>query len=84
MTTLAKQDVIDAIMKWPCRYESETGLSFIGATVNETPRRLIEAGWRNVSRLNESDFLATGLRIVTARYVGGARPKRFCRVIIAG
>jgi hypothetical protein len=24
-----------------------------------------------------------GLRIVTARYVGGARPKRFCRVIVA-
>jgi hypothetical protein len=81
---LSKQDVIDATKRWPCSYESETGLRFIGATVTETPKRLIEAGWRNVSHLDESDFLEMGLRVVTARYVGGARPKRFCRVIIAG
>ena len=29
------------------------------------------------------DFQKMGLKIVEARYVGGARPKRFCLVVVA-
>lgn len=74
---------IKAIMKWPGRYETDTGQRFWGMPVSEVPSQLIREGWRNVSHLDESDFRDMGLLIVTARYVGGTRPKRFCRVVVA-
>jgi hypothetical protein len=44
---------------------------------------LREAGYRNVPRLDEYDLTRLGCVIETARYISGARPKRFCRVVEA-
>ncbi len=65
-------------------YESVHEELFIGCPVSELPKLMRDAGWRNVSR-DYSDRHALrdiGLRVVTARYVGGARPKRFCDVVV--
>jgi hypothetical protein len=76
--------VIEAIMNWPGLYETEDGEQFKGSPVSEVPRRLLDVGWRNVSHLDdEHEMTRLGLRVVTARYVGGARAKRFCRVVVA-
>lgn len=83
MTKLTKEEVKKAIMAWPGRYETEDGTDFLGMPVSQVPSQLVDQGWRNVSRLDEFDFKAMGLEIVTARYVGGASKKRFCRVIVA-
>lgn len=80
---LDAQAVRDAILKWPGRYETEDGRIFQGMPVSQTPSQLVDCGWRNVSRLDRSDFERMGLEVVRARYVGGARPKRFCDVIVA-
>lgn len=74
-----------AILKWPGRYETEAGEVFLGCPVSQLPSQLRDAGWRNIGR-DYSDFYALkdyGLRVVRARYVGGARPKRFCDVVFA-
>ena len=74
-----------AILEWPGRYETETGEVFLGCPVSQLPSQMRDAGWRNIGR-DYSDFYALkdyGLRIVRARYVGGAQPKRFCDVIFA-
>ncbi len=84
MTTLTAQKVIDAIMKWPGLYQTESGISFLGMPVSQVPSQLVGCGWRNVSGLRESDLQQLGLEIATARYIGGARAKRFCRVVVAG
>jgi hypothetical protein len=76
-------EVKTAILKWPGLYETAAGLRFKGAPVSEVVTRLREAGWRNVSRFDVYDLRRMGLTIVEARYVGGARPKRMCQVVIA-
>lgn len=73
----------EAIAKhgWP--YETEQGDRFIGCPVSQLPVLLREVGWKNVSR-DYSDYYALrdfGMTILTARYVGGARPKRFVHVV---
>lgn len=83
MNTLSKEAVIKAILEWPCRYETEDGIIFLGLPVSQVPAQLICCGWKNVSRLDTSDFMKLGLEVVTARYVGGVRPKKFCRVVVA-
>lgn len=83
MNKLTKDQVQSAIMRWPGWYETESGERFQGMPVSQLPKQLIDCGWRNVSRLDRSDFRALGLEVVSARYVGGARPKRFCDVVIA-
>ena len=75
--------VKQAILQWPALYEMRDGHQFLGQSVSATPRALIDAGWKNVSRLNEYDFKDMGLEIVDAQYVGGARPTgKFVRTII--
>lgn len=76
--------IIQAVLAWPCSYETEAGDKFIGCPVSEIPKRLREEGWRNVPRLDRHDLQKLGLTIVTARYVGGVRPKRFCDVVVGG
>jgi hypothetical protein len=83
MSKLTADAVKAAILKWPGLYETKTGEKFYGMPVSQVPSQLVDAGWRNVSRLDGSDFSAMGLRIVTARYVGGAHAKRFCDVVVA-
>jgi hypothetical protein len=84
MTAILNADAVRAaIMKWPGRYQSEDGAEFLGMPVSQVPAQLIECGWRNVSRLDESDLRRMGLMVETARYIGGARAKRFCRVVVA-
>lgn len=83
LSFLSANDVKQAIMQWPGLYETETGFKFRGSPVSEVPTRLREAGWRNVSRLYEGDLERMGLKVVTARYVGGVHPKKFCRVVVA-
>jgi hypothetical protein len=83
MTKLTNQDVVAAIMRWPGLYEDEAGRRFKGMPVSQVPSQLIHCGWRNVSHLDESNLEAIGCIVVTARYIGGAHPKRFCRVVIA-
>lgn len=76
--------VVAAILAWPSLYETEDGERFKGSPVSEVPRRLLDVGWRCVSHLDdEHEMTRLGLRVVTARYIGGARPKRFCRVVVA-
>lgn len=72
-----------AILKWPGRYETKSGETFLAVPVSQMASQLRDAGWRNVSRLDEHDFRALGLRVVEARYTGGVRPKRFCTVVVA-
>lgn len=82
--TLNAEAVKTAILQWSGLYEADDGRKFQGCTVSGTPKQLIDGGgWKNVSHLDEHDFRAMGLEIVWARYVGGARPKRFCQVIVA-
>jgi hypothetical protein len=81
---LTAQSVKCAILSWPCLYETEGGFKFLGETVSGIPARLRENGWRNVSGLSKRDLEELGLKIVTARYIGGARKKRFCDVVVAG
>ena len=80
---MKKEDIIQAILKWPGLYETEDGRRFRGMPVSQVPSQLIAYGWRRVSHLDESDMRALGLEIVTARYIGGARPKRYCLVVVA-
>ena len=84
MTKLTSDAVKAAILQWPGRYQSQQGAEFLGCPVSEVPARLRDAGWRNVSRVDESELQRLGLSVVTARYVGGVRPKRFCAVVVAG
>jgi hypothetical protein len=81
--TLDKAEVIGAILEWPGLYETEGGDLLLGMPVSQVPSQLINCHWRNVSRIDESDLKRMGLEIVTARYVGGCSPKRFCRVAVA-
>lgn len=80
---LDKAEVERCVMTWPKLYETEDGSKFQGAPVSEVPARLRDNGWKNVSRFDEFDLKKMGVKIVTARYVGGVRPKRFCRVVVA-
>jgi hypothetical protein len=80
---LTKQAIIKAVLNWPGRYQTEAGGKFWGMPVSEVPKQLRETGWRNVSHLDEYDLKKLGCVIVTARYVGGVHPKRFCRVVVA-
>ena len=82
MTALTKDRVIEAIMKWPGRYEAKDGTIFLGMPVSQVPSQLRDCGWRNVSNLDGCDLMKMGLKIVTARYVGGVRAKRFCDVVV--
>lgn len=84
MSKLDAAAVKAAIMGWPGLYETDAGLRFLGAPVSETPKLLREAGWRRVGRLDMGDLERMGLQVVHARYVGGAHPKRFCWVVVAG
>jgi hypothetical protein len=82
-TSLTADDVRSAVLRWPGLYEDPLGRRFMGMPVSQAPKQLIECGWRNVSRLDKCDFEKMGLEIVTARYVGGVKPKKFCDVIVA-
>ncbi len=72
-----------AILQWPGLYETPEGRRFAGMPVSQVPSQLRDCGWRRVSHLDEHDFKKMGLEMVDARYVGGVRPKRFCRVVVA-
>lgn len=80
---LTAEVVKTAILDWPGRYAMEDGTVFLGMPASQVPSQLSQAGWRNVSRLDEYDFEKMGLQVVKARYVGGGRPKKFCRVVVA-
>jgi hypothetical protein len=81
---LTKENVVAAIMKWPGLYRTEDGIEFKGMPVSRVPSQLRECGWRNVSGLDKHELKKIGLDVVRARYVGGASPKRFCDVVVAG
>lgn len=82
---LTAADVEKAILKWPGLYEEEgRGLCFHGMPVSEIPSQLRACGWSGVPRFDRHDLRALGLRIITARYVGGFGSKRFCDVVIVG
>jgi hypothetical protein len=72
-----------AILQWPGLYETEAGERYQAMPVSQVPSQLRDCGWKNVPRFDKSDFRRMGLKIVTARYIGGARPKRFCDVVVA-
>ena len=82
---ISKGDVIKAILEWPGLYEATDGRTFKGTPVSEIAKRLRDIGWRNVGReYTDWNWLrALGLEIVKARYIGGARPKQFCLVVVA-
>jgi hypothetical protein len=81
--TLTAEKVREAIRGWPGLYETEFGRKLLGMPVSQVPSRLVKCGWRNVSRMDRRDFEKMGLEVVEARYVGGARPKKFCWVVVA-
>ena len=83
MKILDAAAVKEAIMAWPGHYQKFDGTEFLGMPVSEVPSQLVSRGWRRVSSLKKSDFEKMGLEIVEARYVGGARAKKFCSVVVA-
>lgn len=80
---LTAEAVKAAIMKWPGRYETEEGRQIWGVPVSGLATALREAGWRNVPPFDSYECKKMGLEVVSARYVGGARPKRFCEGVVA-
>ena len=80
---LNADEIRAAMLSWPCKYQTPGGTKFTGTPVSEVPKRLRECGWRNVSHIDEYELKKMGVTVVDARYVGGARPKRFCRVAVA-
>jgi hypothetical protein len=79
---LKKEDVTKACLKWPGLYEDRDGRRFKGTPCSEVPTRLVDDGWKRVSQYRDPyDLKQLGLTVVTARYVGGARPARFCKVV---
>lgn len=84
MAQLTAQEVKKAILKWPGRYQTPKGMNFKGMLVSKIPTQLRDCGWRNVSQLSDRHTLERlGLKVTRARYVGGARPKEFCDVVVA-
>lgn len=81
MKQITAKIIRDAVRMWPYKYQTEEGTTFIGLPVSQVPSALREAGWRNVPRVDGSDCDKLGLKIVRARYVGGACPKRYCDVV---
>ena len=79
---ITKQDVLKAVNSWPCLYEDKNGQRFTGAPVSTIASLLRDIGWKNVGRIDKFDLRDMGVMTTTARYVGGARPKRFCDVIV--
>jgi hypothetical protein len=75
---IEKEAIAALVAKTGYLYESVHDELFIGCPVSEMPRLLRDAGYR-VSRF--WDAKDAGLRVVVARYVGGARPKRHCDVV---
>lgn len=81
---ISKQDIVNAILAWPGRYETPDGRKFLGTPVSQIPERLRAENWRGVAYFDDRSTLRSfGLEIVEARYIGGARPKRFCAVVVA-
>lgn len=80
---LRANDVNEAILEWPGLYETKEGRRFKGMPASQVPSQLIVCGWCAVSHLDEHDFRKMGMEVVYARYVGGARPKQFCQVVVA-
>ena len=81
ISRVTKADVMRAILHCSYRYQLEDGRVIKAIPVSEVGAALIANGWRNVSRIDCSDLRAIGFEILVARYVAGARPKRFCNVI---
>lgn len=81
MSKQSERNAIRALvakMRW--LYETEQGSLFYGCPVSQLPQVLRDDGRRVVRRWDADE---AGLEIVDARYVGGVRPKRFCRVVVA-
>lgn len=81
-TKLSKAEVLKAIETWPCPYETEAGEKFNGMRLAEVKSALVGNGWRNVSHVDAGDVRKLGLRVVRARYIGGASPKRFADEVV--
>lgn len=62
-------------------YENEEGDTFKAFRPDELNQRLRWKGWKNNSRTDEDDYKKMGLRVEYARYIGGARAKKFCYVV---
>lgn len=82
---LTKQDVIDAIMKWPSRYQGYDGKIFLGQTVSGIPEALRDNRWKRVAQFNDPyELQKIGCVVTKAQYVGGARPTgKFVDVVVA-
>jgi hypothetical protein len=81
--TLTAESVKKSIMEWPSIYQDKDGNKYWAMPVSEVPKQLRDTGWKNVPRLNHYDFKKMGLKVVEARYIQGARPKRYCDVVVA-
>lgn len=82
---ISKEQILAALLKGGCwHYLTEGGMEFIGCPVSRVPNVMRKAGWRHLGRhwSDRSTLKEYGLTVVTARYVGGVRPKRFCDVVV--
>ena len=82
MAAQLKDGVSAAIDSWPCWYETRTGKAILAARLADIKKEMVEAGWRNVSRLDESDLKKMGFKIAEAQYIGGVKKTgRFISVV---
>lgn len=80
---MTKEHIHKAIDVWAHRYADKDGNLFIGVKLSDLKTNLRSNGWKNVSRLDMSDVKNLGVEVVTAQYVGGARPTgKFCEIAV--
>jgi hypothetical protein len=79
-----KEAIENAIRKQHNRYETTAGQTFIALPVSQIPSALRDIGYKNVSRdfADAYELRKFGLQIGEARYISGARPKRFCLCVL--
>lgn len=88
MTTYARLNkaiVENTIKRHGYRYQVSTSDQvFLGCPVSQVPTLLRQDGWRNVPKVDSYDLQKLGLRVANARYVGGARPKKYVVAVLIG
>lgn len=77
-----KNAISEAIDSYPNWYENRNGKAILAARLADIKQELRQNGWRNVSRLDESDVEKMGFKTTEAQYIGGVRKTgRFCKVV---
>lgn len=84
---MTDEKLIDGIRKglesWSHLYITKEGRKVKANRLAEVKTQMREAGWRNVSRIDERECQRLGFEVVNAYYGQRARTvKRFCDVVV--